>query len=113
MLVHFPNNATTDPFFIIYHIQSLAALHGARYLETMAAFLLDQGFPFDTDDEKNREDDLEVAAKATSPSRTKNALMLNSRNNGILRFEKLCENASSFILFASLESLPLQGLQSE
>ncbi|KAI2491978.1 HEAT repeat associated with sister chromatid cohesion [Fragilaria crotonensis] len=45
MLAYLPYNAATDPLFIIYHVQSLAALHGSQHLDNIIAFLQDQGFP--------------------------------------------------------------------
>lgn len=104
MLAYLPYNTANDPLFIIYHIQSAAALHGAQHLDNMIAFLQEQGFPVDVNDENNEEDDLELAAKTKSPSRTKKALLLNKRSFDILRFQELCETASSFILLLRLKN---------
>ena len=104
MLAYLPYNTANDPLFIIYHIQSLAALHGAQHLDNIVAFLQEQGFPVDVNDDNNEEDNLEIAAKAKRPSRTKHALLLSKRSFDILRFETLCETASSFILLLRLKA---------
>lgn len=104
MLAYLPYNAATDPLFIIYHVQSLAALHGSQHLDNIIAFLQDQGFPVDVNDDNNKQDDLEIAAKAKRPSRTKQASLLNKRSFDILRFEMLCETAASFILLLRLKA---------
>ena len=104
MLAYLPYNAANDPLFIIYHIQSFAALNGAQHLDNMIAFLQDQGFSVDANDENNEEDGIEIAAKAKRPSRSKQATLLSKRSFDILRFEALCETASSFILLLRLKA---------
>jgi cohesin loading factor subunit SCC2 len=104
LLAYLPYNTANDPLFIIYQIQSAAALYGGQHLDSMISFLKEQGFPIDVNDENTEEDDLEIAAKAKHPSRSKQALLLNKRSFDILRFEELCETASSFILLLRLKA---------
>lgn len=104
LLAYLPYNTANDPLFIIYQIQSTVALHAGQHLDSMISFLKEQGFPVDANDDNTEEDDLEIAAKAKHPSRTKQAILLNKRSFDILRFEELCETASSFILLLRLKA---------
>jgi len=104
VLAYLPYNTSSDPLFIIYHIQAATALQGAQHLDRMMAFLQEQGFPVDVNDENNEEDDLELAAKANRPSGSKKAALLAHRKFDILSFEELCETASSFTLLLRLKN---------
>jgi cohesin loading factor subunit SCC2 len=104
VLAYLPYNTSNDPLLIIYHIQAATALQGAQHLDRMIAFLQEQGFPVDVNDENNEEDDLEIAAKAKRPSGSKKALLLAHRKFDILAFEELCETASSFTLLLRLKA---------
>lgn len=104
VLAYLPYNTSSDPLYIIYHIQAATALQGAQHLDRMIAFLQEQGFPVDVNDENNEEDDLEIAAKAKRPSGAPEAARLTNRKFDILGFEELCETASSFTLLLRLKS---------
>jgi len=103
VLAYLPYNSSYDPLFIIYHIQSAAALEGAQHLDKMTSFLQQEGFTDDINDDISQEDYLEIAAKAARPCRTKESAVLNSRKFDLLQFQELCEIASSFSLLLRLK----------
>lgn len=104
VLAYLPYNSSYDPLFIIFNIQSSAALEGAQHLDKMTSFLQEAGFGVDIDDDILKEDDLEMAAKSARPCRAKEATILNSRKFDLLRFQGLCEIASSFTLLLRLKA---------
>mmetsp|Transcript_23952 Transcript_23952/g.35409 ORF Transcript_23952/g.35409 Transcript_23952/m.35409 type:complete len:897 (+) Transcript_23952:3532-6222(+) len=95
-----PYNSAQDPLFIIYNISGVTALQGAQFLDEFAVFTCADRY----DSENHSEDDLERAAKAANPSKTKFAAIVNEPSFDLRNFGDICLKASSLVLLLRLKS---------
>lgn len=106
ILAYLPFNSVFCPLFIQHRITSIVALSGPLLQDRLAAFLRPYGLSSSDElDETNEEEDtLELAAKSSAPSRSKEASPLNAENFEWPAFIQLCKEASALALLLRLKT---------
>jgi cohesin loading factor subunit SCC2 len=106
VLAYLPYKVASDPLFIIYNINTALALDGPDLLDRLAAFLRPFGLSSsDEMDEANYEEDaLELAAKNSSPRRTKDVRRVLDPDFDIKTFSSLCAEAAAQTLLLRLKA---------
>jgi cohesin loading factor subunit SCC2 len=106
VLAYLPYKVASDPLFVIYNINSALALRGPELLDRLATFLRPYGLSSsDEMDESNCEEDaLELAAKKSSPRRTKNVRRVLDPDFDIKTFSSLCAEAAAQTLLLRLKA---------
>lgn len=106
VLAYLPYTSAGDPLFIQHHITSIVALQGPLLQDRLAAFLRPFGLSSsdELDDANAEEDALELAAKRSAPSRSKEAAPLNKENFDWPGFIALCKEASALSLLLRLKT---------